>query len=645
MQLIVDGLSKHFGVRCLFQEVSIRLQRGAKVGMVGANGTGKTTLIRCLLGLEETDGGQISWPNGASIAYVEQSADFGERTLWEELMTASPEVLTLRAQIGELEHQGTMKHSEEEATRWLAAMGAAQSEYERLGGYRYEERIKRVASGLGFTEADYERAASSFSGGEQTRILLARALVREPDFLILDEPTNHLDIGMVEWLEGFLREFSGALLVISHDRYFLDQVVTEIWLLEACTLTSYRGNYSEFLYKKAEQDKAALRAYEAQADYIAKTEEYIRRYQAGIKSKQARGRASQLGRLERIAPPVQQVSMALRLPPAPPSGERVLEFNKLAVGFAGKRILENMSGLLRRSEKVALVGPNGVGKTTFLRTILGELPPCSGVLRLGSRVMVGFFSQTHEELMGVRTVLEEIMGRYGLSEERARGWLGSLKFSGDAVFKTLDDLSGGERARLALLCLMLDGANFLVLDEPTNHLDIPAKEAVEDALAAFEGSILVVSHDRFFLNKVVHKIWAIENGALREFLGDYGFYRATLEREAAEAEKKAEATPVKNVKQPTVEIKPVEKEPPAAKGAKRRLPKATAKQVDDAEMAIKEAEIWLKVLENRIADPNSHVDLAASAALADEYAAQKVKVAALYEKWELLEMAMEEQDE
>ena len=645
MQLIVDGLSKHFGVRCLFQEVSFRLQRGAKVGMVGANGTGKTTLIRCLLGLEETDGGQISWPNGASIAYVEQSADFGGRTLWEELMTASPEVLALRAQMRELEHQGTLKHDEEEATRWLAAMGAAQSEYERLGGYRYEERIKRVASGLGFTEADYERAASSFSGGEQTRILLARALVREPDFLILDEPTNHLDIGMVEWLEGFLREFSGALLVISHDRYFLDQVVTEIWLLEACTLASYRGNYSEFLYKKAEQDKAALRAYEAQADYIAKTEEYIRRYQAGIKSKQARGRASQLGRLERIAPPVQQVSMALRLPPAPPSGERVLEFNKLSVGFAGKRILENMSGLLRRSEKVALVGPNGVGKTTFLRTILGELPACSGVLRLGSRVMVGFFSQTHEELTGVRTVLEEVMGRYGLSEERARGWLGSLKFSGDAVFKTLDDLSGGERARLALLCLMLDGANFLVLDEPTNHLDIPAKEAVEDALAAFEGSILVVSHDRFFLNKVVHKIWAIENGALREFLGDYGFYRATLEREAAEAEKQADVTPPKNAKQPVGEAKPVKKEQTAVRETKRRLPKATAKQVDDAEMAIKEAEIWLKVLENRIADPNSHVDLAASAALADEYAAQKAKVTALYERWELLEMAMEEQDE
>ena len=645
MQLIVDGLSKHFGVRCLFQEVSFRLQRGAKVGMVGANGTGKTTLIRCLLGLEETDGGQISWPNGASIAYVEQSADFGGRTLWEELMTASPEVLALRAQMRELEHQGTLKHDEEEATRWLAAMGAAQSEYERLGGYRYEERIKRVASGLGFTEADYERAASSFSGGEQTRILLARALVREPDFLILDEPTNHLDIGMVEWLEGFLREFSGALLVISHDRYFLDQVVTEIWLLEACTLASYRGNYSEFLYKKAEQDKAALRAYEAQADYIAKTEEYIRRYQAGIKSKQARGRASQLGRLERIAPPVQQVSMALRLPPAPPSGERVLEFNKLAVGFAGKRILENMSGLLRRSEKVALVGPNGVGKTTFLRTILGELPACSGVLRLGSRVMVGFFSQTHEELTGVRTVLEEVMGRYGLSEERARGWLGSLKFSGDAVFKTLDDLSGGERARLALLCLMLDGANFLVLDEPTNHLDIPAKEAVEDALAAFEGSILVVSHDRFFLNKVVHKIWAIENGALREFLGDYGFYRATLEREAAETEKQADVTPPKNAKQPVGEAKPVKKEQTAVRETKRRLPKATAKQVDDAEMAIKEAEIWLKVLENRIADPNSHVDLAASAALADEYAAQKAKVTALYERWELLEMAMEEQDE
>lgn len=647
MNLIVDDLSKFYGVRCVFKNVSFRLQRGAKVGLVGANGTGKTTLIRCLLGLEETDGGTASWPNGASIAYVEQGAEFGERTLWEELLMASPEVLALRARIRELEQAGADSHDEAKAAQWLNALGAAQTEYERLGGYRYEERIKRVAGGLGFSEEDYERAASTFSGGEQTRILLARALVREPDFLILDEPTNHLDIAMVEWLEAFLREFSGALLVVSHDRYFLDQVASEIWLLENETLKSYRGNYSEFLYKKAELDKAALKAYEAQSEYIAKTEEYIRRYQAGIKSKQARGRASQLGRLERLAPPVQQVSMALRLPPAPPSGERVLEFSKLAVGFAGKRLLENLNGLLRRSEKVALVGPNGAGKTTFLRTVMGDLPTCSGVMRLGSRVAIGFFSQTHEELMGSRSVLEEVVGRYGLSEERARGWLGSLKFSGDDVFKSLDDLSGGERARLALLCLMLDGANFLILDEPTNHLDIPAKEAVEEALSAFEGSILVVSHDRYFLNKVVHKIWAIEGGALREFLGDYETYRTVLAKEAAERERQVEAAGKTNKPEskPSASAEVMEQPRATGKEERRRLPKVSLSQLEETEMAVKKAEIWLKVLENRIADPASHEDAAASAALAAEHAEQEAKLAALYEKWELLATALEEQEE
>ncbi len=645
MQLIADEISKHYGVRCLFEHVSLRLVRGTKVGLVGANGAGKTTLVRCLLGLEETDGGRISWPNGARIAYVEQGASFGEQTLWEVLLTASPEVLELRERIAGLEKAGAAAQAADEHDRWLAALGAAQTEYERLGGYRYEERIKRVAQGLGFGEADYERPAASFSGGEQTRILLARALVREPDFLILDEPTNHLDIRMVEWLEAFLREFSGALLVISHDRYFLDQVATEILALAQCGLASYRGNYSDYLYKKADQDKAALRAYEAQADYIAKTEEYIRRYKAGIKSKQARGRASQLGRLERLAPPVQQVSMAMRLPPAPPSGERVLEFNKLSVGFAGKRLLENLNGLLRRGEKVALVGANGAGKTTFLRTVLGDLPPCAGVLRLGSRVSVGFFSQSHEELTGSRSMLEEIIGRYGLSEERARGWLGSLKFSGDDVFKRLDDLSGGERARLALLCLMLDGANFLVLDEPTNHLDIPAKEAVEEALAAYEGSILVVSHDRFFLNKVVHKIWAIENGGLREFLGDYQAYRTVVEREA-EALREAEGQRSdKAAKDKAAALSEQPADKPAAKEEKRRLTKASPKQLEETERAIKEAEIWLKVLENRIADPASHADAAASSALAAEHAAQEDKLAGLYEKWELLAMALEEQAE
>ena len=529
--LQLAGLTKAYGPETVFSDISFELRRGEKVGLIGGNGAGKTTLLRCILGEESADTGQISLSVGATTGYVDQNTGAWRQdateaaTLYDELCVAYRDVIDWQQEMRRLEMVIATEQQPELLAAAMAAYAAVTARFEGAGGYEYESNVRRVAYGLGFSTADLERHPDEFSGGQKTRIGLARALIRRPDFLFLDEPTNHLDIEMVEWLEDFLREYPGGVLIISHDRYFLDSVAERILELEAGRVDDYRGGYTDYLQQKAERREAQNRAVAKQQAYIARTEEYIRTYKAGIKSRQARGRQSILSRLERLAAPKETAGFDFfTFNPPGECAERVAEAVAVTAGYGQDAILRDLSLLVRQGEGVALVGANGAGKTTLLRLFTGELTPTSGKIKLGSRVKLGYFAQEHEGLQPGNRVLDEIMHEYAFSEERSRHYLGAFLFRGDDVFKIIRDLSGGEKARLALLKLMLTGANFLVLDEPTNHLDIDAREAVEEAIMNFPGTFLTVSHDRYFLDKVANRVVDLRDGALIEYPGNYSYY-------------------------------------------------------------------------------------------------------------------------
>lgn len=657
----VIGLAKAFGVNEIFHDVTFEVRRGERAGLVGANGAGKTTLMRCLLGEEEADAGTVQLDDGAAIGYVEQQAAFGEGTLYEEFRRAFQDVIDLGEKKRALEQEIAASADEER----LALYGRVVDEFEHLGGYSFESRIRRVAFGLGFTEEEFSKDVRHFSGGQRTRICLAKALLREPDFLFLDEPTNHLDIKMIEWLEGFLAEYAGGVLIISHDRFFLDRVATHILDLAGGTVTAYAGNYTYFQKVHDERRKSLLAAYEKQQEHIRRTEEYIRRYRAGVKAKQARGRESQLRRLERIVVPAEKASFSyFAFHPPAECAERVAELEDVTFAFGARAVFSHLSLLVRKGDGIAIVGPNGAGKTTLLRVLLGELTAQAGRVKIGSRVKIGYFSQQHEGLNPENTLVGELNYEFGIAEEEARKYLGAFLFHGDEVFRRIGDLSGGEQARLAFLKLMLTGANFLVLDEPTNHLDIPAREAVEEALMAFPGTFIVVSHDRYFLDKVANTTAELADGALVEYEGSYSYYRMRkelAEKEAAEertdgkgtagdAPKKEAAKSAKGTAGEEGAAKAriasgaarADEEGAAAKKAQeqRRLASLSdAKRAEmlaraEAEIAMAEAE--LKGLEFEMNQPEVQGDPQKSAEIAERYAAKEEEIAERYERWEAL---------
>lgn len=641
MQLVVDKIAKSFGVHDIFKDVSFMVEKGEHIGLVGVNGSGKTTLLHCLLEPSYIDSGSIRFEPGISVGYVQQGFTDIKGTIWEFMLQSCPEILRLREELQRLEAEVSTAADDvletimEEYTR-------VTKRYEYLDGYHYENRIKRVLIGLGYTEEWWKQNAATLSGGQKTRLMLAAALVRNPDFLILDEPTNHLDIVMTQWLEAYLREFKGGLLVVSHDRAFLDNVAVRILEMEGGKLQSFKGNYSRYLEQKAIQTATLEAAYAAQQDYIARTEAYIRRFKAGIKSKMARGRQSQLNRLERMDAPVKNEEFELRLPPATECADRVLIMEDLSIGYGEKVLAQGINITLRRGEKAALLGANGTGKTTLLKTILGEIQPLKGKAKIGNRVQIGYFSQSYERLDPKQTLLENFVMEYGFTEERTRSMLGGMLFHGDDVFKEIGTLSGGQKARLVLLKLVLDGANCLVLDEPTNHLDIMAREAVEAALTAFDGTVLVVSHDRYFINEVADRIWEIEDGQLKDYKGNYDFYLAEKQKAAAAAAEAMAASVQENVKQKTdnkVQIQPVK----AADKKQRYSPEEAARLLPKVELSIREQEAMMKLLEVQMADPANHEDPAHSAAMAAEHDAYEQKIAELMEKWELLMEAAEDE--
>ena len=641
----VTGLSKAFGIEELFNDVSFEIKRGDKVGFVGANGAGKSTLMKCILGEMEADKGTVAMEPVDTIGYVEQQADMDAAwSLYDELKDAFADVIALAEEKAAMEAEIQHSHDEEK----LAAYSRLVERFEHLEGYDYESKIRRTAYGLGFTDEDMEKCIGHFSGGQRTRICLAKALLREPDFLFLDEPTNHLDIGMIEWLENFLQGYKGGVLIISHDRFFLDKVTNRIFEIENKGVTAYEGNYTYFMKVREQRRSAQLSAYEKQQEYIKKTEEYIRKYKAGIKSKQARGRQSQLNRLERIVKPAETAAFNYFAFNEPGEcAQRVAEMEDVEFSFVDKTLFSHVNMLIRKGDGVAIVGPNGAGKTTLLRLLLGEIAPNEGRIKIGSRVKIGYFSQQHEGLHMDRSLLDEMLYEYGLSEEQARRYLGAFLFHGDDVYRLIGDLSGGEQSRLAFLKLMMTGANFLVLDEPTNHLDIPAKEAVEGALSTFQGTYITVSHDRYFLDKVANCVLELENGTLKEYGGNYSYYREKKEEEAKEQAKLEAEMQAAKQKQTAVsnQTDSSKKERPEAADSKKQAQLGAIQSMSDtkrnemiqrteAQIAMAEAE--LKYLEHQMNDPAVQMDPVKSQEIADEYSAKENEIMGYYEKWEQL---------
>ena len=624
------GLGKSFGVRQVFSNVSFEIKEGDRIALVGPNGAGKSTLLKCILGIEELDEGQVVMSPVASIGYLQQDVNLGDASLAEEIETAWEDVHALENKLQELT---TYLETHEASESDLQRLDYLQNRLEWLGGYDYEQKTKRIVYGLGFTDEDLYKPANAFSGGQKTRINLAKALVRSPDFLFLDEPTNHLDMEMLEWLEGYLSSYRGGILIVSHDRYFMDRIVTGVVELDHHKATTYRGNYSRYVAQREERLKADTIAYEKQQEYIKKTEEYIDKYRAGIKSKMARGRQSQLNRLERLEAPETSHSLDFKFPPAAMSADKVLVLDHVSIGYKkDDPIIDDVSVVVRRGESVALIGPNGAGKSTMVKAIVGELFPTEGHIDIGNRVQVGYFSQEHEELHDRWQVVDEIINNYNFTEEKARNVLGSFLFKGDDVFKLVGDLSGGERARLALLKLFLQGDNFLILDEPTNHLDVPTREIVERALQQFGGTCFIISHDRYFLDQVSTRTLVLENKGLTEYLGNYSYYKEKLkeQQDIAALTEVVEEVAKEDVKS---EAKTISTSP-SDEPKKKTNTYMVEKQLAEVEEEIARLEATMKMYEVQLANPVVQQDLAEMENISKQLSDTESNLQQLYEKWE-----------
>ncbi len=594
--LTAHHITKSFGAHDVLRDVALSLAHGQRAALVGPNGAGKTTLLHILAGMDEPTSGAVHRARGQTVGFLPQHADqeLSEVTTLHDLMrSVFAQLDRLAAQMRELEHALADPDQHDAAMEKYSKIA---EQFEHAGGYTFELRIEQVLSGVGFDLGDLDKPVNILSGGQKTRALLARLILLDPDVLLLDEPTNHLDVSAVEWLEATLRDYHGALILVSHDRYFIDAVADTVWDMQAGQIESYRGNYTDFLIQREERLEFQAKEYERQREFIAKEEEYIRRNIAGQNTRQAQGRRTRLDRLKQssdlIKRPETRKAMRFQLSSQPRSGDIVLRARNLSVGYQDDRksLLTCDQIFLYRNQRVAIWGPNGAGKSTFLKTVLGQIPPLNGEIELGSSVKVGYYAQAHELLDPNDSVLNTILKVQNMPVSKARGLLGSYLFSGDTIDKRIGDLSGGERGRVALAVMSLQGANVLLLDEPTNHLDLNSQEILQDALADFEGTLLLVSHDRYLVDALATHVWAIEDNRITVYEGNYSEFIA--QREDAKARNDAQAKAASQASKEKTKAKPV-----PDKGEKQRQ-----KRITELEAAIAEHETRLSDLTRQTRD-------------------------------------------
>jgi ATP-binding cassette subfamily F protein 3 len=627
----LTNIEKHFGPRVLFEGLNFLIDRGERVGLIGENGSGKTTLLKIILGQEQPDSGTVAVAKSVKVGHLAQDPVFDPKsTVMDEAELAFAQLHALSHRLRELEH-GMAEQSGEQLEKTLKQYQQAQHEFDLAGGYAWRHRLEATLHGVGLEGSTWNQNVETLSGGQRSRLALAKLLISEPDLLLLDEPTNHLDLDAIEWLEKYLLNFSGAVLLISHDRYLLDRLATRIVWLTRRQLSSYPGNYSAFLKQKDIQELSQQRAYEQQQADIAKQDEYVRRFKAGQRARQAKGREKRLNRLLTSDRMIEQVhekrAIHLTMSTDQRAGDQVLRVRGLSKSFPGKPLWDDLTFDARRGDRLGIIGPNGSGKTTLLRVLLGEIDADAGDVRWGANLNIGYYDQRLDDFDPDATVLEETRGdRIDLKEQILRDVLAALLFRGDDVHKPMGLLSGGERARVALAELLLDGPNVLVLDEPTNHLDIDSREALENALRAFEGTILCVSHDRYFIDKTIGRLLVLQPPRVLQFGGSYSeWMRKLREEEQRAAEVAATRAEPRRAAAPS---KP--STPRADNPYKRPFGRLSLQEL---ESQITQTEIDLAECQQRFGDADEFKAADSSRKLHEEYESLSAKLQALEEEY------------
>ena len=638
MILACQGICKSFGEKEILKDASFHIEEREKVALIGNNGAGKTTLLRIIMEEFSADSGNVILAKDKRMGYLAQYQDiYGQRTIYEELLTTKQHILDMEERMRSIELE--MKHVQgEELEQLMNTYTRLTHEFELENGYAYKSELTGILKGLGFGEEDFEKPIETLSGGQKTRVALGKLLISRPDILLLDEPTNHLDMESIAWLETYLLNYPGAVFIVSHDRYFLDKVVTKVVEIEAGQVISFQGNYSSYAEKKAQLRDAQYKAYLNQQREIKHQEAVIVKLKSFNREKsirRAESREKMLDKIQRLDKPVEiQTHMRLSLEPRTVSGNDVLTVEELSKSFPGQTLFTNISFQIKRGERIALIGNNGTGKTTMLKILNSILPADSGSFSLGSKVQIGYYDQEHHVLHSEKTIFQEISDSYPtLTETEIRNMLAAFLFTGDDVFKEISSLSGGERGRVSLAKLMLSEANFLILDEPTNHLDIASKEILEEALNSYSGTVLYVSHDRYFINQTATRILDLTHQAIVNYIGDYDYY---LEKKEELTEKYAPAP------SDPAETRAPETDTSASKLSWQQQKEEQARrrklenELKKTEARIEELEKRDKEIDETLVLPDVCTNVARCTELSREKEAVLKELEELYEKWESL---------
>ncbi|EOH98921.1 ABC transporter ATP-binding protein [Enterococcus moraviensis ATCC BAA-383] len=642
--LQANQIARYFGADTLFENIQMEISTNSRIALVGRNGAGKSTLLKIIAGIDAPDAGTIAKNKTASLGYLAQDTGLdSNKTVWDEMLEAFVEVITMETRMRELEL--IISELLPDAANYESVMkeyDRLQHEFSEKNGYGYENEIRSVLHGFGFKEDFYSKDIHTLSGGQKTRLALARMLLQKPDILILDEPTNHLDIDTLSWLENYLPSYSGALLIVSHDRYFLDKVVSEVYEISRHKMRYYKGNYSKYLELKAEQLTSEWKAYEKQQTEINKLEDFVaRNLVRASTTKRAQSRRKTLEKMERLdRPQGDEKSANFLFGIEKVSGNVVLQVEDAAIGYNNHVLSEPVSLDIRRQEAIALVGPNGIGKSTLLKSIIGKLPFVKGHATLGTNVQIGYYDQEQANLHGTKTVLAELWDEHPTTPEKdIRNILGSFLFSGNDVEKTIPLLSGGEKARVALAKLSMDKQNFLILDEPTNHLDIDNKEVLENALIDYEGTLLFVSHDRYFINRIATKVIELSESGSKLYLGDYDYY---LEKKKEEEELAALLAEQSSLTQ-TETTKP--KNDFYQNKEQQKILRNLNRKITQIEENLTLLDTTIADLERSMSDPSLVDDHMKLMALNEELETQQKQQEQLLSEWEDLSLELEELEE